>query len=272
MLVHGITHRRQVWYPVVERLAEQHEVVLVDLPGHGQSDPFVTDGLSVREALRRDFEAFLTEQQLDRPHVAGNSLGGLVALHAGSNGHARSVTCLSPAGFWRNEKDFAHTRRFFTSLLQVTERLGHHTENLARIPAVRHAIFSVLTAHPARVPHDHVIGDVRAFLKARPALRTLLDAAEPFTDEIALNVPVTIAWASRDLVLPVTQARTAKQRLPHADHLILRGCGHVPMFDNPRLVADVILRGTQPSATVAPISSARRLPFGRRRAVAAAGA
>ncbi|MGN6605482.1 MAG: alpha/beta fold hydrolase [Jatrophihabitans sp.] len=271
MLVHGVTHRRQVWYPVVEQLAEHREVVLVDLPGHGQSDPFVLDGLSVKDALRRDFETFLAEQGLERPHVAGNSLGGLVALHAGANGHARSVTCLSPAGFWRDEKDFAHTRRFFTSLLQLTERLGHRTEDLVRFAPVRQTVFGVLMAHPSRVPTDHVIGDVRGFLKARPALSTLLQAAEPFTDPIPGSVPVTVAWAARDLVLPVTQARTAQARLPFAEHLIMRGVGHVPMFDNPTLVADILLRGTMPSATVAPIASAHRRPA-RRRVAAVAGA
>src|SRR5690348_8009579 len=97
VLVHGLSHRRQVWYPVLDQLAEQREVILVDLPGHGQSPPFVLDGLSVKDALRRDFEGFLDALDLDRPHVAGNSLGGLVGLHAGVNGRARSVTGLSPA-------------------------------------------------------------------------------------------------------------------------------------------------------------------------------
>jgi len=269
VLIHGVTHRRQIWYPVVERLTEHREVVLVDLPGHGQSDPFVLDGLSVKDALRRDFENFLRDAGLDRPHVAGNSLGGLVALHAGATGQARSVTCLSPAGFWRDEKDFAHTRRFFTTLLQVTDRLGGRTEDLVRFAPVRQAVFGVLMAHPKRVPSDHVIGDVRGFLKARPALQTLLQAAEPFTDPIPGDVPVTVAWAARDLVLPVTQARTAQARLPHAEHMIMRGVGHVPMFDNPRLVADILLRGTTPSATVAPIAAARRRSTGKRIAAVA---
>ena len=38
VLVHGVTHRRQAWYPVLDQLAEQREVILVDLPGHGHSD------------------------------------------------------------------------------------------------------------------------------------------------------------------------------------------------------------------------------------------
>jgi pimeloyl-ACP methyl ester carboxylesterase len=131
------------------------------------------------------------------------------------------------------------------------------------------AIFGVLMAHPGRVPTDHVLGDVRGFMKARPALRTLLAAAEPFTDEIPLNVPVTIAWAGRDLVLPVTQSRTAKERVPFAEHMILRGVGHVPMFDNPDLIAKVLLRGSGPAATIATIDAAKRGAPRRRPAIAA---
>jgi pimeloyl-ACP methyl ester carboxylesterase len=261
VLVHGVTHRRQAWYPVLDEVAEQREVILVDLPGHGQSPPFETDGLSVKDALRRDFKTFLSDAGLDRPHVAGNSLGGLVALVAGAEGDARSVTALSPAGFWRDEAEFAYTRRFFIGLLHLADRLGPSAERAARTRAVRQVVYSTLMAHPSRVPADHVLGDVRAFMYARPTLRTLLGAAEPFTDDIPVDVPVTIAWAGRDLVLPRWQAETAKRRVPHGEHMMLRGVGHVPMFDHPRLIAKVLLEGSAPAATVAsfePVARATR--------------
>ena len=256
VLVHGVTHRRQAWYPVLDELAQDRDVILVDLPGHGESPPFELDGLSVKDALRRDFEGFLDALELDRPHLGGNSLGGLVALHAAANGRAASATCLSPAGFWQDEAEFAYTRRFFIGLLSLADKLGPSAERAARSRAVRQVVYSTLMAHPSRVPFDH--GDVRAFMYARPTLRTLLDAAEPFTDEIPADVPVTIAWAGRDLVLPRWQAENAKQRIPQGEHLILRGVGHVPMFDHPRLIAKVLLEGSAPRATVAAIEPAAK--------------
>ena len=272
VLLHGVTHRRQAWYPVLDQLAEQREVILVDLPGHGQSSPFVLDGLSVKDALRRDFEGFLDDLGLDRPHIAGNSLGGLVALHAAVNGRARSVTALSPAGFWRDEAEFAYTRRFFVGLLALADRLGPGVERAARSRLIKQVVYSSLMAHPSRVPIDHVIGDTRAFMYARPTLRTMLTAAEPFTEQIPRDVPVTVAWSGRDLVLPRWQADTAKRRLPHAEHVMLRGVGHVPMFDNPRAIAQVLLRGSVPAATVAPIAAAKRPAGARRRSARAATA
>ena len=120
---------------------------------------------------------------------------------------------------------------------------------------MRQVVYSTLMAHPSRVPTDYVIGDVRGFMYARPTLRTLLGAAEPFTDTIPVDVPVTIAWAGRDLVLPRAQAETAKLRLPQGEHIMLRGVGHVPMFDHPQLIAKVLLEGSAPAATVAPLES-----------------
>ena len=52
VLVHGISHRRQAWYPVAERLAEHREVILFDLPGHGESPDLVPDGRPVKEILQ----------------------------------------------------------------------------------------------------------------------------------------------------------------------------------------------------------------------------
>ncbi|HEY1966958.1 MAG TPA: alpha/beta hydrolase, partial [Pseudonocardia sp.] len=51
----------------------------------------------------------------------------------------------------------------------------------------------------------------------------------------------TIAWGDHDRILPPRQAQRAARLLPAAHHLPLPGCGHVPMSDDPELVAKVIL-------------------------------
>jgi pimeloyl-ACP methyl ester carboxylesterase len=269
VLVHGVTHRRQTWYPVLDLLTDHREVILVDLPGHGESDPLCTDGLSVADALARDFREFLVEQQLDRPHVAGNSLGGRVALEAGAAGDARSVTGLSPAGFWRTESEFAYTRRFFTSVVRLSEALGSRGERVARTRAGRKLMYGTLMAHPRNVPVEHAVGDLHAFHYARPALDAILSAAAPFSEPIPADVPVTIAWAARDLVLPPWQAKVARAQLPQAEHILMRGVGHVPMFDDPELVASILLRGSAPAATVSQLPISKSAPRRTRKAATA---
>ncbi|GHG15593.1 hypothetical protein GCM10018777_31700 [Streptomyces albogriseolus] len=95
LLLHGIGHHRQAWDPVVDILATEREVIAVDLPGFGDS-PALPDGLdhdlpTMTAALGGLCEAL----ELDRPHVAGNSLGGLLALEMGRARLVRSVTALS---------------------------------------------------------------------------------------------------------------------------------------------------------------------------------
>ena len=269
VLIHGVTHRRQAWYPVLDVLAAEREVVLVDLPGHGESPDLVLNGRSVEEALRGEFRQFLADQGLERPHVGGNSLGGLVALKAAATGDARSVTALSPAGFWRGETSFAYTRQLFNSAASLVERLGPRAEVLARTSAGRRLIYGALLAHPGRVPADFALGDLRAFERAIPTLRTLLAAAEPFTDTIPADVPVTIAWAGRDLVLPPWQADVAREVVPQGEHITMRGVGHVPMWDAPKHVARVLLRGSAPVAAVEPLAVVGRTTPRRPRNVAA---
>lgn len=257
VLIHGLTHRRQAWYPVLDDLAVHREVILVDLPGHGESPDLVPDGRPVPDVLRDMFKAFLDAEGLvdaDRPHVAGNSLGGRIALEAAVNGHARSVTALSPAGFWRTDSSFNYTRRIFNSAAAVVERCGLRADRLAFSRAGRRVVYSALMSHPTRVPVDSALGDIRGFRRALPALHLLLDAATPFTGEIAPHIPVTIAWAARDLVLPPWQAEVARAVLPEADHLTIRGAGHVPMWDDPKHVTRLLLRGSAPVTRLAPLT------------------
>jgi pimeloyl-ACP methyl ester carboxylesterase len=257
VLVHGVTHRRQAWYPVLDHLVEHREVILVDLPGHGQSPALETGGRPVADVLREQFKQFLGDLGLDRPHIAGNSLGGLVALIAGAEGDARSVTALSPAGFWRTDAQFTYTKQIFLRALAMSEHLGRRAELLARTRGGRQVMYGLLCAHPARVSPDQALGDLRGFLYARPALRALLDVAEPFDRTIPESVPVTIAWAARDLVLPPWQAEVAKAVVPQAQHIMMRGVGHVPMTDDPCHVAQVLLDGSAPAAAIEPIVRAR---------------
>lgn len=269
VLVHGVTHRRQTWYPVLAALAEHREVILVDLPGHGESPELVTDGRPVQDVLREEFTRFLDEQGLVRPHVAGNSLGGRIALEAGVHGDARSVTALSPAGFWRTDASFAYTRRMFNTAAALLERLGPHAERLADSAAGRRLMYGALMTHPTRVGRDHSLGDIRAFRYSLPALRTLLAEATPFTGEVPASIPVTIAWAARDLILPPWQAGVARATVPHGEHVLMRGTGHVPMWDDPAAVTRILLRGSTPVAEVAPLAVVELRPAGRRRAASA---
>ncbi len=244
VLMHGVGHRRQAWTPVLERLTPHREVITVDLPGHGESPPLDVRKRSATEALEEELTATLLELGLDRPHVAGNSLGGRLALEAGVRGHAASVTALSPAGFWRGERDLGYTKAIFRSMQAAGKGIRPFAPALARSTAGRALMYGPIVHKPSRMSQEQATDDIAAFLGAQEALKAILDTATPFTDQIPGDIPVTIGWGTRDRLLRPHQARIAKERLPGARLVPLPGCGHVPMTDNPELVADVLLQGS----------------------------
>jgi len=244
VLVHGISHRRQAWYPVAEQLAEHREVILFDLPGHGESPELVNDGRHVKDILQDELIALLAELDLGRPHIAGNSLGGRIALEAAADGLVSSATGLSPAGFWKGDRDFLYIRAHF-AFLQATARLtGPAAPVISRSGVGRKIALSSLMTHGDRVSPELFLGDLLCMVAARPALRRIIREGVPFDSEIGADVPVTIAWGTKDRVLLPYQADRARNQLTGAEHVWLEGSGHVPMSDDVEGVVDVLLRGS----------------------------
>ncbi|MFE7776936.1 alpha/beta fold hydrolase [Streptomyces sp. NPDC057445] len=241
LLLHGIGHHWQAWEPVLPLLAPERDVIAIDLPGFGTS-PSLPDGMSydlstVVPALGAMCEAL----GIDRPHVAGNSLGGLIALELGREKLVRSVTALSPAGFWtQGERRYA-----FGTLLAM--RRGSRMlplkliDGLSRSAAGRAALTSTIYARPGRRSPEAVVAETLALRDAGGFHGTLGAGRRVlFTDDVP-GMPVTVAWGTRDRLLLPRQGVRAKKSIPGARLVRLPGCGHVPMNDDPALVARVIL-------------------------------
>ncbi|MFD3503752.1 alpha/beta fold hydrolase [Streptomyces sp. NPDC058676] len=245
LLLHGIGHHRQAWDPVVDILATERDVIAVDLPGFGVS-PGLPEGLSYDLPTTTSvFGAFCEALELDRPHVAGNSLGGLLALELGRDRLVRSVTALSPAGFWSQAE-----RRYAFGVLLAMRRIAERmplpmVERLARTAAGRAALTSTIYARPTRRSPEAVVAETLALARATGFAETLrAGAAVQFTDDVP-GVPVTLAWGTKDRLLIRRQGVRAKQIIPRARLVRLPGCGHCPMNDDPALVARVILDGSR---------------------------
>jgi pimeloyl-ACP methyl ester carboxylesterase len=260
VLFHGIGHRRQAWDAVLDRLTPHRDVIAVDLPGHGESPPLDLAGRPPADVLAESVTGLFGELGLDRPHVGGNSLGGYIALAVAQRGRAASVTALSPAGFWRSNRELGYVRGVFASMQFLAPRLRRVAPRLTRGTPGRAVMYSTIVAHPSRMSQQQALGDAEAFLAARPAMNAILAAAAPFTGEIPTGVPVTIGWGSRDRLLSPHEAVLARQRVPHARFIRLPGCGHVPMTDDPALVARVLLLGSSRPGAPAAASAATGQP------------
>ena len=246
VLVHGVVHRRQAWDAVLDLLTPYRRVVTVDLPGHGESEPLRESGENVLLTLQNEVTEFVRE--IEEPdhqvHIAGNSLGGYVALCLAAQGEVASATALSPAGFFLNHTDQARTMVTFRAMRTVARTFGKATPTALKMRAVRYPTLLPFFAHPSRVSYEAAVVDASS-LTTNAMIDAGIDAPFEFPPLTEPLVPVTVAWGTRDLILPHYQVRGVRRRFPHARVISVPGVGHVPMTDNPELIASILLAGSQ---------------------------
>ncbi|WP_051111595.1 alpha/beta fold hydrolase [Sciscionella marina] len=240
VLLHGIGHRWQAWRPVLDELAAHHDVIAIDLPGFGRSPQFPGHGgYDVPGAMRRLRTTF-DLLGVRAPHIAGNSLGGLLAVEAAAQGMVASATALSPAGFW-TRRDRARALATLRMIRASARAPRPAVGALLATGPVRSQLLRVLHNHPERIDRSTALGDVAALRDAAGFAPTIEAGKRYSWQGKSPDIPVTIAWGAKDRVLPPRQAERAARRLPNARHVLLPDCGHVPMPDDPRLVARTIL-------------------------------
>jgi pimeloyl-ACP methyl ester carboxylesterase len=244
VLIHGIGSQWQVWKPQLQRLASEREVFAIDLPGFGAS-PRPPDGTPPGiESLTRLVAEFLDRLGLDRPHVAGNSLGGWVALELAKLGRASSATGLSPAGF-HNDREAVYQRALLRSAFAASPLVAPRADALMATTLGRVLSMKPFFQRPERIPPADAAATWRG-LRGATWFPETLDAItrERFSGGDRITVPVTIAWGQHDHLLLPRQARRAQRAIPHARVLTLTGCGHVPTYDDPEQVATVLLEAS----------------------------
>lgn len=188
---------------------------------------------------------FIDEVGLERPHAAGNSLGGWICLELAKQGRARSATALSPAGF-HNEREARFQRASLRLSHRGAQMVSSRAESVVATPLGRALATGQYVAKPGRLPAAAAAESLRVLAGSHWFDETL-DAitSEQFENGEAIRVPVTIAWGEKDRLLLPRQARRAAETIPQARMVTLRGCGHVPTFDDPEQVAEVLLEGSR---------------------------
>lgn len=187
------------------------------------------------------------EKELDRlglgaPAIAGNSLGGWIALELARRGRARCVVAIAPAGL-ETPPERAYVIAMNEAMrlrARVATPLG---QKLTRRAGPRVAMFTGLRARPWRVRPEEGTAEIRDFGTSpgfQPTLRWTIGLSIPIR-LAEIRVPVRLAFGTEDLLLgPYTTPRFALA-IPGAELVPLPRVGHVPMRDDPGLVARTIL-------------------------------
>jgi pimeloyl-ACP methyl ester carboxylesterase len=238
LLIHGLGAASHVWDPVVPLLSPHREVIALDMPGFGTEPSLPPEVEPTAAALAANLRDRLAARGIERPHVAGNSLGAWVGLELGRMGAARSVTCLSPAGLWR--KPIGPRKG---SGRKWAKRLRPVVSAALWIGPLRDRAVATFAAHPENWPtgaaRELVLAwiDSEGYDGANKAMREYIFESANYP----ADVPVTIAWAELDKQV----APPKPERRPAGTHfLVLPNVGHVPMWDEPELIAKTILDGS----------------------------
>ena len=233
VLIHALGAELTVWEPVMERLASERDVIAVDLPGFGHSPGLRNGDQPTPQVLAGSVASLLDDLGVRRAHVAGNSLGGWVALELAKAGRALSVAGLCTAGLWSRPlgpRPGRDVRRLGQRLLPVLP-------TMLRSARGRQLVLGGSVAHPERVPAEAATRLVRSYLtsdgyeSADSAMRTAVFSG--FED---IRVPVTLAWGDLDQIV-----RKPRETLPEWRTIMLHGCGHIPTWDDPGQVARTLL-------------------------------
>ncbi len=240
LLLHGTGGSRMHWKPVIGTLAARRDVLVVDLPGHGASEPPPAGGAHTPAGYAAVLGEVLDELGLETVRLAGNSVGGWTALELAKRGRARSVVAIGPAGLWARRDPWRCVFQLW-SQHRMGRAFAPITPGLLRRPAGRAALMGRTVAKPTQMPAEDAI-EMAAVYASTPCFKQHLAETRRarFEGGGGIEAPVTVAWGENDRLLPA-KARLLGELPAHARQVTLPGCGHLPMWDDPVLVAKTIL-------------------------------
>ncbi len=248
LLLHPFALCSEAWRPVLPALERRHEVLVATFPGHmgGEAIPA---GFQHSIAASVDLaEAELDAAGIDRVHIAGNSLGGWFALELARRGRALSTIAISPGGGW--ERGSVEERRLLATFKQMGRLVrlgGPFAPILGRIGLAKRIALRQIVSRPHQLTAEQASFLIRAPHRCdtfHDVLRRLPHEPEPGRVDASAG-PIRVVWGSEDRLLPMRgYSERWRRLLPHAEWIVLEGAGHVPMYDDPGAITDLILEFT----------------------------
>jgi pimeloyl-ACP methyl ester carboxylesterase len=259
LLLHGFSACVDSWRPILPLLERHHEVIAVTFPGHMGGDP-IPAGFPHTIAASVD----LAERELDmagwdKIHLVGNSLGGWIALELARRGRAKSVVAISPGGGWtRDSLEARRLEKLFRNIKTSLHVGGPLAPLLARFSVSRRVALGRIVARPERLSTEQARGMITASWRCDvfdDVVRALKHEDAP-TLLHPLPCPIRIVWGTSDRILPMNRYSSHwRSVLPGAEWVELGGLGHVPMYDDPEMVARSILELTTRSTEATALAS-----------------
>ena len=247
MLLHGFTDTWRTWELALPALEERHEVLAPTLAGHAGGPPLERGEHGALDAIERAMD----QAGFETADVAGNSLGGYLALKLAARGRASSVTAFAPAGGWaEGDESWRDSLEYFRRLREPLEAAAPHADAIASSPDGRRRATIDIAVNHEHIPPDLIAHQIRG-AAACTGVEPLIEEAtrKGWTlDPERVTCPVRVVWGAADRLLrwPGAAARYRDKWLPQADWVMLDDVGHCPQLDVPLETAQLILGTSAP--------------------------
>lgn len=245
LLLHPFMMSSYVWNQVAPRLADtgRFEVFAPTMAGHN-GGPATRSWFLDTSTLADHVESQLDELGWDTAHIVGNSLGGWVAFELERRGRARTLTAIAPAGGWHrwSPVKFEIVTKFVMGAPVWLTALVLGPQAL-RLPFAKHLASVPISASPAGLSDADLAEVIADVTHCRAYYQLLIKATMlPGLMELAqTHTPTHLVVCDRDRVLPHPRFSNHFVRyVPGLAVTQLNGVGHIPMFEAPERVADLI--------------------------------
>lgn len=243
ILLHGSFSSLHTWNEWQQEMSPYFLTISIDLPGHGLTGPDELKRYTISDYGQ--FVLRLAEKlNLKKYHIAGNSLGGAVALEVATT---RPDQVLS-----LNLIDAAGAPQIIPRQLE-SERTSNTSSSPWIFRAMKNPIFSQLFlkctpkflfsmniqdvyGDPEKI-RAHTIDRYYDLMLREGNRQATLDRLsiprESTFDFSRLEMPIVIMWGDQDQWIPVSNAMEFKKAIPQANLVVFEGAGHVPMEEIP---------------------------------------
>ena len=243
VLLHGFTDTWRTWELVLPELERHHDVLALTLLGHAGGPPFAgtVDDAAITDAV----EQAMDDAGFPTAHIAGNSLGGYVALQLAARGRADSVVALAPAGGWAaGDESYKDTLEHFVAMQDQLRAVLPHVDAIVASPEGRRRATAHFVTNFEHIPPE-LIAHLMIGAGECDAVEPLVEHARRVgwnLDAARIECPVRMVWGTDDKLLawPSAAVRYRDDWVPQADWVELEGIGHCPQLDVPIEAAQLI--------------------------------
>ena len=194
VLLHGIGGVWTAWRRVLDALEREHAVFAPTLPGHWGADAMEVPDPPTVAGMTDAIARRLEQEGIERPHVAGNSLGGWIGLELARRGLVRSVVGLSPAGVFEPSLALTVALKGLGLANALTARLERRIDELLTRPGGRQALLRGSMEHGERLTPRAAKEHLQATINA--PVQAALMASFVKTPFEALDAPLSVPCAS----------------------------------------------------------------------------